>query len=291
MNMPFIESQLKWVYFLQQIRGPIVDQLLYYINMADSITYTCSILAMIWIGFSWRWGCRLGYLMIISSLINEAIKAMLGLPRPFWFDPSLAIAQVGGFGFPSGGAQNAMLAGCLLVYYWKNRWAWAIGTSYALFLSLARIFLGVHFPFDILGGWAIAVLLFILFVRFHAVIEEQASRHPVKWAAVVLIACLIIGVEFSKMHVTFLVSALAIQTIGVFISVKYHLYIIPPVHLLKRFLLGFFAMTTAGGWAWLISLIGLPTACKAALSVTVSGLWISCLVSPICRKLFHLRRD
>ena len=69
-----------------------------------------------------------------------------------------------GFGFPSGAAQSTILLASLLIKTWKSPWAWVIGINYVIWVCLSRIYLGVHFPTDILGGWAVGGIIVTVFL-------------------------------------------------------------------------------------------------------------------------------
>jgi hypothetical protein len=64
----------------------------------------------------------------------------------------------------------------LLILYWKSRWKWGIAVTYTLLLSFSRIYLGVHFPTDILGGWTMGFMLLGVYVFFFPKVERFFER-------------------------------------------------------------------------------------------------------------------
>lgn len=95
-------------------------------------------------------------LIISRGLITEIIRVFYNRPRPFLalgFDP--LVAQINHGAFPSGHAAFYFaLAGViwLLDRSWGRRFFFA-----AFLIGLARIFVGVHWPSDILGGALVGV--------------------------------------------------------------------------------------------------------------------------------------
>jgi membrane-associated phospholipid phosphatase len=92
--------------------------------------------------------------MIGAGLLNTASKQLFGRPRPtLW--PSIAPAQ--SFSFPSGHTMGSMaLATSLAVLAWPTRWRWpaiVLGAAAVLAISSSRLYLGVHYPSDVLAGW------------------------------------------------------------------------------------------------------------------------------------------
>jgi len=108
---------------------------------------------------NWR---SLVYLVIVSvgsMLLNRTIKLLFHRARPQLWEliapPDLTYA------FPSGHAMSSMtFAIVLTVLLWQTRWRWVtlIATSlFVLVIGWTRLYLGVHYPSDVLAGWSLAL--------------------------------------------------------------------------------------------------------------------------------------
>lgn len=93
-----------------------------------------------------------------SIIINQTVKPLLHRARPhLWVTP----APEFDYGFPSGHAMASMtLVAVLIILSWKSRWRWfvvIIGTLFVLIIGWTRLYLGVHYPSDVLAGWMVAL--------------------------------------------------------------------------------------------------------------------------------------
>lgn len=93
-----------------------------------------------------------------SGLLNMAAKNYFGRARPSLWE---SISPETSFSFPSGHAMGSMtLATVLVLLAWPTRWRWwVLGLMLVLvpMVGASRIYLGVHYPSDILAGWAAAL--------------------------------------------------------------------------------------------------------------------------------------
>ena len=101
-----------------------------------------------------RDGVFFGLSVIGAGLLNLAAKALFTRERPKLWQ---SIAPERSFSFPSGHAMGSMaLVGALVVLLWPTRWRYPmllLGGLFVLLVGLSRVYLGVHYPSDILAGW------------------------------------------------------------------------------------------------------------------------------------------
>lgn len=111
-----------------------------------------------------------------ERLLVEAMKAGLDRARP---DPAGHQVAVQTMAFPSGHAANAMavwLAIALLATAPPlRRAAVALALAIAFVTGLTRLVLGVHWPSDVIGGWAFGAAWTLLLVRLFG--TSPAPRH------------------------------------------------------------------------------------------------------------------
>lgn len=152
--------------FLQTFASPPLDAFVLLLTNLGSQDVYIAMIVVIYLAFSARVGQRLGIGLLLSFYINQQAKAFFDTVRPFVLEPSLLRSEAAGetalgAAFPSGHAQGATTFWLLAAYYAKRRWFWGVASALVLVIALSRIYLGVHFPVDIVGGvlLGIAVLL------------------------------------------------------------------------------------------------------------------------------------
>lgn len=151
--------------FLQEIRTPVANALFLFLNLFDTEYFPLVILPIAWVLWQTRWGVSLVYLFTASAWLNSALKHLFELPRPCTHPEIMCLVPLKSFSFPSGGAQTAMLFGGLLFLSTSSKLWKSIALVYFLLISFSRIYLSVHYPTDILGGWIAGALLLIIYFK------------------------------------------------------------------------------------------------------------------------------
>ncbi len=125
-------------------------------------------------------GARLLVLFILSAHTNALAKVLANQPRPSLYDDRVwAFSDVGGSnGFPSGHTQNTTVLWSYIAAQVRQRWMWILAALLMILVPMSRIYLGVHFPHDLWGGYLLGALLLFTFLTWEPKIEhwlDQAS--------------------------------------------------------------------------------------------------------------------
>lgn len=123
--------------------------------------------------FGGRGGRRLavtGAVAIVAAALitDEVLKGLVQRPRPFDATQLGDLVRIvgsrpGGFSFPSGHAATSFAAAALLSRL-GGGWAWTVWLLASL-IGLSRIYVGAHFPLDVVGGAAVGLFSAWLAVR------------------------------------------------------------------------------------------------------------------------------
>lgn len=124
-----------------------------------------------------RTGARLFFLLLFSAYVNESAKALADQPRPFEYDSRVKpIVQAVGGGLPSGHTQHAVVIWGYLAAHPGSSKAWIIAGFLMIGIPLSRVYLGVHFPTDLLGGYVLGGLILSGFLMLSPRIEARLNE-------------------------------------------------------------------------------------------------------------------
>lgn len=123
------------------------------------------------------WGLRLGLGLTLSNSLNGIFKLWAHGPRPYWFDARVQpFSAESSFGAPSGHAQNAVVVWGLLAVWINRLWMWIAAITIMFLIGLSRMYLGVHFPHDVIAGWLLGALILILMLRTERLLKPWIDR-------------------------------------------------------------------------------------------------------------------
>ncbi|NLM29773.1 MAG: phosphatase PAP2 family protein, partial [Methanomicrobiales archaeon] len=122
-----------------------------------------------------RLAIRLALLMGISGALASALKIFFHLPRPYWVNPRVrALASHPSFAFPSGHSLGAVAFWGLLVAGRRRVFA-LLAILLVASVGVSRIFLGAHFPSDVIAGFGSGIILLIGFLALEGSVSRRVA--------------------------------------------------------------------------------------------------------------------
>jgi membrane-associated phospholipid phosphatase len=122
-------------------------------------------------------GMQVAVIIMFSNSVNCFFKLAFHGPRPYWYSSLVkGLASETTFGVPSNHAQTATVIWGILAAHIRKWWAWLVAVLLILLISFSRLYLGVHFPHDVLAGWLIGAALLWLVLHFWSPAKDWAKK-------------------------------------------------------------------------------------------------------------------
>jgi membrane-associated phospholipid phosphatase len=174
-------AEIDIVAFLQSLGGWLAVPMRLASLLGDEEFFLLLMPALYWC-ISAVLGVRVGFILLLSANLNYILKLVFHGPRPYWYSSRvLALSTEPTFGMPSGHAQNATAVWGLLAAMLRRRWAWAVALALIVTIGLSRIYLGVHFPSDVLVGWLIGSAMVWCYTRWEPVATTWMQARSLRW--------------------------------------------------------------------------------------------------------------
>ncbi len=172
---PFLRWGLEVIRAIQQMQSPLINSFFFAVSGLGSSFFLLLILPALFWCIDFKLGMRVAIVCTLSAFCNSSLKALFSQPRPFDLDPALGIGRAGGYGLPSGHAQESMVLWGSIAHFIAKRWFWVLTAALLLLIGLSRVYLGVHFPTDVFAGWTVGVILLWFYVVTRGGIEGWIS--------------------------------------------------------------------------------------------------------------------
>ncbi len=113
----------------------------------------------------WLWSRKkaaaLGVLLLLSAYVNSFLKYLISTPRPS--APGIRILRhESSPSFPSGHSQASVTFWGYLAFLVNRWWAWVAAGAVVFLVGLSRVYLGAHYPADVIGGWGIGISILLI---------------------------------------------------------------------------------------------------------------------------------
>ncbi len=164
--------ELELIRLVQSAASPALDQIFLFFTLLGEAWLPVLLVAVIYWAYNKRFGEFLGYCALFSLAVNCLVKNVVQRPRPIGEEGirSLRTQTATGSSFPSGHSQSAASLFATLSYFVRKHWFTALAVVIPVLVGFSRIYLGVHYPTDVLAGLLLGFLIpavcYFLYVHF-----------------------------------------------------------------------------------------------------------------------------
>ena len=138
--------------------------------------------------FGTRVGLKAGLYFFAASYLTYVLKFLIKAPRPYYLSREvIPYSGSDGYGMPSGHAMQNAAALAVPIRYARAKWVSVVLGIFVLLVALSRVYLGVHFPIQVIAGVIGGLCLFAFFEWIGPrVVRWLKQLSPLQQAAVVL---------------------------------------------------------------------------------------------------------
>jgi membrane-associated phospholipid phosphatase len=149
---------LELIRTVQLVHGPALDAIFEAITFLGEEEFFIMLLPLVFWCVDFAVGARLAFAFLLSVYANTGLKYLFAHPRPFELDPAVKLHDAEGYGLPSGHSQSAVVVWGTIAAGFRKTWLWVVAILLMVLIGFSRIYLGVHFPTDVLSGWAVGAV-------------------------------------------------------------------------------------------------------------------------------------
>jgi len=176
-----------WILLLQHFSNPFFDVLFRFFSFLGSEIFYLLFLSFIYWCLNKKLAIRLGMVIFISMYVNFTLKDVFHLPRPD--HPNLRILEnPEGESFPSGHAQSVATVSFFLTRNYPKPLFYMIAIAITTLVSLSRVYLGVHYPRDVIVGSLLGLGIAYLFWYLNEKVEKQRLNLSLWWLMLLSLA-------------------------------------------------------------------------------------------------------
>jgi membrane-associated phospholipid phosphatase len=171
-----MESWLMWgtriIQAVQASGSPLLDSIFRAITLLGDERFALVLLPLVFWCVNKSLGIHLGFVCLASNYVNGALKWTFAVPRPS-ADAVRVLTEAEGYTFPSGHAQVTATTWGYLATQVRRAWFWVAAVVLVLLVALSRVYLGVHYPQDVVVGLLIGAAVV---AAYNVVVRRWGAR-------------------------------------------------------------------------------------------------------------------
>lgn len=152
------------IQFLQSFSSDLLNTIMLIITSFGSVYFSILVVCIIYWCYNKDIGFKLGIIMACSGVLNSIVKNLVQSSRPIGVEGINSIGEFSapGYSFPSGHTQNITTLGISMYIVTRNKFLLLASCILIILVGISRMYLGLHWPIDILGGFILALIISIV---------------------------------------------------------------------------------------------------------------------------------
>lgn len=182
-----IEAELAFLKLLENVRTDFLSRFFELVTIPGEDTVIVALIVGIFFLYDKHLAKKLFFITAASFSVNGVIKNVVRRPRPFALGAVTCLRPetATGYAFPSGHTQNFVTWSSALALHFKRHWITVLVCVMTLLVGFSRLYLGAHYPTDVLAGILLGLSLSFLCGRLY---DSGCSEHLLHGAAAALLA-------------------------------------------------------------------------------------------------------
>ncbi len=192
-----LQFQIGFTLWLQSI-SPALDSVFKAINFLQTEEFFLLALPIVWWCIDKRIGASLAILFLSSDYFVRLLKGLTALPRPYQLDPRVRpLDPQTDTSFPSAGTMATLVFWGYLATQFRRRalWVWAIIAI--VLVALARVYLGAHYPTDVIASIIIGAIILALVLSGNVIERIVSAPRTAQWIAAVAVPIVLAAIYLS----------------------------------------------------------------------------------------------
>ena len=168
-------NEIELLKFLESLRTNFFNIFFEYVTMLSEKEFLIIFISVLYFMFNKNLARRLLFLSVTSISFNSTIKNIFKIPRPFSTGEVSCVrpSTATGYSFPSGHTQLFSTYSLSLAFYLKKHWLIFLSSFLIILIGFSRLYLGAHYPSDVLTGAILGVLIAFIGSFLHDKIKNK----------------------------------------------------------------------------------------------------------------------
>lgn len=194
--MNFWTNLIEWdeqaVLAINAIHAPMMDRFAWLLS--ETMVWLPALIAIIYVLVKNKRAESILIIITVALLITfvdqiaaDVIKPLVARPRPTRNMELIPLLEVvngyhgGAYGFPSNHAANVFAVAMFTLLLFRNNLYTCCILLWAVLVSMARIYLSVHYPLDVIGGACFGALSGYLFYILYGFLSKQLPSKKISY--------------------------------------------------------------------------------------------------------------